>query len=438
VSGGHPAAAALRVAVVGGGIAGSALALLLARRGARVVLFDDGRRRELVVGESLVPAAVPLLRRLGAEADAAALGVRKPGVSFVWSGADRASFTFARFAPAVPAYAYNVPRPAFDEALLARALAAGVVPVRAAARLEPAAAGAGGPELRLAPESLAAAPALDGRQPDLIVDASGRARRAARALGIGARVGPRRDVAHFAHFAGCRWDDEPGQVVIGRAAAGWTWCIPLRERLSIGIVVGQEDARRLGRAPADRLAAAIARDARLSAIAGDARRVTGVATYANYQLVSTRGHGAGWVMVGDAFGFVDPMLSPGVFLALHSAALAARALDPVLTGRAPASPRAVERALAPYARTMAGTLRAWADLVEYLYDGRLMALVRAGRGWLGARPGPVKRRAQHHIERHVALQASGVATTSRYSRGLLRFLGRHGVRDVDPGDLAIR
>ena len=44
----------------------------------------------------------------------------------------------------------------------------------------------------------------------------------------------------------------------------------------------------------------------------------------------------------------------------------------------------------------------------------------------------------NHIERNIALQATGAATTSRYSRGLLRFLGRYGLRGVDPTPLAIK
>ena len=78
------------------------------------------------------------------------------------------------------------------------------------------------------PETLNAAPSLAGRQPDLIVDATGRARHAARVLGIGAHLGPRKDVAHFAHFENFQWDDAPGQVLIARGEAGWSWCIPLR------------------------------------------------------------------------------------------------------------------------------------------------------------------------------------------------------------------
>jgi hypothetical protein len=62
----------------------------------------------------------------------------------------------------------------------------------------------------------------------------------------------------------------------------------------------------------------------------------------------------------------------------------------------------------------------------------------AGRGWVGEGASFVKSAAQLHIERHIALQASGVRTTSRYSRTLLRVLGRHGLRGVEPVALAIR
>ena len=130
----------------------------------------------------------------------------------------------------------------------------------------------------------------------------------------------------------------PGQVRIARGEAGWSWCIPLQERLSIGIVLGQDDAARLGRTPEERLERAIAIDPWLTFIAGQGRRVTDVATYANYQLISERGFGRGWAMVGDSFGFVDPMLSPGVFLALRSSEQLADALTPWLRRRADPSP----------------------------------------------------------------------------------------------------
>jgi len=384
-----------------------------------------------------VPAVVPMLQRLGIEQETAAFSRVKPGVSFIWSPTDRVSVTFARFAPAVFPYAYNIPRPHFDEVLLATASAAGARHVRVRARLVPATASAARAELALSPETLAAAPS--GRPPDLIVDATGRARHAARVLGIRARLGPRKDVAHFAHFEGFRWDDEPGQVLIARGVAGgWSWCIPLQERLSIGIVLGQDDAARLGRTPEERLERAIATDGWLSAIAGGAKRMTCVATYSNYQLISERGHGPGWVMAGDAFGFIDPMLSPGVFLALRSAELLADALAAWRGHRAIPTPLELDAALAAYAAEQAAMLAAWLELVAYLYDGRLVALMRAGRAWMTPRSSMLKRAVEGHIARHVGLLASGAATTSRYSRGLLRLMSRHGLRGVDPAELAIR
>ena len=438
VSEGAGAARRLRVAIVGAGPSGSALAILLVREGAAVTLFDDGRRPELLVGESLVPAVVPILRRLDLEKETASFSRVKPGVSFIWSSTDRTSVTFNRFAPAVFPYAYNVPRPHFDDALLAKAIASGVDYVTARARLVPGGSEGADAELELGSETIAAAPGLSGRQPDLLVDATGRARLAARALGIPARLGPRKDVAHFAHFEGVSWDEAPGQVRIARGDAGWSWCIPLQERLSIGIVLGQDDAARLGRTPVERLERAIAIDPGLTAIVGRGRRVTDVATYANYQLISERAYGRGWVMVGDAFGFVDPMLSPGVFLALRSSEQLADALTPWLRRRAVPSPAELQTVLTAYAATQSEMLTAWLELVAYLYDGRLAALMRVGQSWMPENVGLAKRALSTHIARHVGLLASGAATTSRYSRGLLRFLGRYGLRGVDPADLAIR
>jgi flavin-dependent dehydrogenase len=428
----------LRVAIIGAGPSGSTLAILLVREGAAVTLFDDGRRPELLVGESLVPAVVPILRRLDLEKETSGFSRVKPGVSFIWSSADRVSVTFDRFAPAVFPYAYNVPRPQFDDALLAKAIASGVDYVTARAQLVPDTSAGASAELRLGPETVAAARGLAGRQPDLIVDATGRARLAARALGIPARLGPRKDVAHFAHFEGFSWDEVPGQVRIARGDAGWSWCIPLQERLSIGIVLGQDDAARLGRTPEERLERAIAIDPGLTAIVGHGRRVTDVATYANYQLISERGYGRGWAMIGDAFGFVDPMLSPGVFLALRSSEQLADGLAPWLRRRTIPSPAELQSVLTSYAATQSEMLTAWLELVAYLYDGRLAALIQAGRSWMPDNPWLAKRAMQTHIARHVGLLASGAATTSRYSRGLLRFLGRYGLRGVDPADLAIR
>src|SRR5882724_4088949 len=143
-----------RVAIVGGGPAGASLAIHLAEAGADVALVVDEEHREIAVGESLVPAIVPLLRRLGVEEGVAAIGQVKPGVAFEWGGI-RVAFTFSRYGHRMTPYAYNVPRPEFEEVMRVRAVALGARIVARRARLargEP-----GEPELVLDEESRRAA-----------------------------------------------------------------------------------------------------------------------------------------------------------------------------------------------------------------------------------------------------------------------------------------
>lgn len=424
----------LRVAIVGAGPAGAALATLLTQDGHDVVLFDDERRPELVVGESLIPAGIPPLRRLGVEERVAAIGMHKPGASLTWSPTHRFAFRFARYGAWMVPYAYNVPRRAFDQILLERATEVGARRLTTRAGLVRGAAGADR-ELALAPEACAAAgwPA-----PDLVVDATGRTRVSARLLKIPATTGPRNDVAHFAHYEGYTWSDEPGQVLIDRLDGGWSWRIPLNERLSLGVVLNRSTAARLGATPDARLAAAIASHDVLAATVAQARRVTGVATYSNYQLISTRGIGPGWAAIGDAFGFVDPMLSPGVMVALRSAEMLAAGLTPWRETRQGSEPAAIAAALVPYTRELTALLRAWMELIGYLYDGRMLTLFRAGSDMMGERGGRFAQAIQGHIEANIAGLASGTSITSRYSLGLLRFLGRHGLRGVAPDTLAIQ
>jgi hypothetical protein len=142
--------------------------------------------------------------------------------------------------------------------------------------------------------------------------------------------------------------------------------------------------------------------------------VTSVATYSNYQLISERGRGPGWVMVGDAFGFIDPMLSPGVFLALRSAELLADALGPWLERRAVPSRAELDGALASYSDQQSLMLTAWFELVAYLYEGGLARSWRPAACGEARSPGSLLA-AEQYISRH-GLLASGASTTSATPR----------------------
>jgi flavin-dependent dehydrogenase len=420
-----------RVAIIGAGPAGATTALLPARRGASVVLLDDGRRLELVVCESLVPRLTEIFQRLGIEEQVRALGVRKPGVTFAFDDGDDFELSFSALRGVLPNYAYNVPRREFDQFLLDTALAAGASYVETVAKLD---ADPALDSVCLAPETLARTPAWDGATPDVIIDASGRRRLFAKLLGISAETGPRRDISHFAHYENAPWPEPHGQVVIGRLEHGWSWRIPLPgPRLSIGVVLPKERAQRFGTTPEEQLEKAIAHDARLAAATAERRRVSSVATYANYQLISARGSGAGWAMVGDAFGFVDPMLSPGLCMAMSSAERLAAAI-PAHGGATPE----LDRALNLYWRWFRDQLTAWQDLVEHFYDGRIFAIHRAGSAFSQKHPGILSRLLERHTAKHFSGMASGALTARPYSRGLLRFLGRHFARGSESGLFAIR
>lgn len=407
------------VGIIGCGPAGATLASLLAMKGVQVTLFDDGRRPDLVVGESLIPAVIPVLRKLGLEDRVAAICQHKPGVTFTLDEKEKIDFCFTSLAgTSMPTYAYNAPRREFDALLDQRATELGAKRVMTTAKI--VRDGADG--LKLAGETLALAPWLNGQQPDLLVDASGRVRLFARTLGISADIGPRKDVAHFAHYEGFDEIQPSGQVIIGRLADGWSWRIPLPDRLSVGVVLNKDAASKLGANPEERLEAAINRDPILSAAGKNRRRLTEVATYTNYQLVSERGYGPGWAMMGDAFGFVDPMLSPGVHLALHSAELLSENLDN----------------LKAYSDEMHHLIRAWMWLINYFYDGRIYAMYLSGMKFERAFPGRITDALHRFCNGKVACMAAGATTKSRFGWGMLEIMSRPAGWMINPKTLAIR
>lgn len=419
-----------QVVIVGAGPAGCTLAGLLARRGIRCLVFDDDKRPDLLVGESLIPGVVPVFRQLGIEDRVAKMSTLKPGASFfVTDDGPRIHFSFKNVEGHLPTYSYNVPRPEFDNLLRTRAEELGARFVHARAGLEGGLSN-GEPTIQLDRASREAA----GLKPDdrpLLVDCSGRARAFARTMNLDSERGERDDIAYFAHFEDFDHDEvEPGQVIISVLRAGWSWRIPLPGRLSVGIVVSKEHARTLGATAEERLENAIRQEPLLAAKAARARRITPVMTYSNYQLLTLRGHGPGWVLCGDAFGFVDPMLSPGLFMSL----VGAQQLDRFVFRHGLeilGQPEKLARSLNSYSDVVTDWHRAWQELVRYFYDGRIFRIHLAGKN-LAMKPSPfnLASRMERHSTRHIASMASGGWTRSRYSRGLMRLLSRHLVWDV--------
>jgi flavin-dependent dehydrogenase len=406
------------VAILGGGPAGASLGARLARRGLDVVLFSSGQRPELVVGESLVPAIVPHLRDLGIEDEVASYGIYKGGATFLFDTRGRLSFRFEEVIGARTNYAYNVPRDRFDASVLGAARRAGVSVVEATGRLERD----GEDSVRLSADTLAAAGPALRRQPDLVVDAGGRRRTLPRLLGIPCIDGDRRDTALHAHFEGVEVEI-PGNVHTDRLEHGWAWRIPLRGRVSLGIVVNSEVLRKFGDTPEEQLDNFLRQDTAIRDFARPARRVTPVIKYTNYQSRATRGIGANWALVGDTFGFVDPVFSSGLLIAFQSSAALARA---IATG--------TPRAMARYERATLRNLMVWQQIARRFYDGSLLTMFRVGQvvrhtrlGWL----------LDTHFRRHMPRIFTGENATNRYSRGLVEFMCAYGLAGNDPREFEI-
>lgn len=405
------------VAIIGDGPAGTALGAMLARAGLSVVLFARGRPDALVVGESTVPGVVPILRQLGIEQEVAGYSVRKPGATFIVGPEHAIEIDFDQACTEIPGYAYNVPRERFDATLLDAAERSGVQLVKGSAKLERV----GEDGVRLGAASLAAAGLAE--PPDLVIDASGRSRAIARLLDLPTRAGGRKDDALFAHCEGVPIENE-GHVHSDRLETGWCWRIPLRDRVSLGVVAAPESLRERGGSAEEQYDHVLRNDPYLRALAPDARRITPVIRYTNYQCTTLRGHGPGWVLAGDALGFIDPVFSSGLFLALDGARRLARAL---IGEGVDGIPRYVDE--------HRQHVEAWRTTVDIFYDGRFFALMRmrdeATRSLLGRVITP-------HLNKYLPRVFTGEGTAGRYAPWLLGMMARAAGREPDLEALRIR
>lgn len=336
----HPAPATPDVLVIGGGPAGSTVATLLARKGWRVTLLEKARHPRFHIGESLLPMNMPILQRLGVLEQVRAIGVLKLGADFPIDDGSYNSFPFARALDPENGYAFHVKREEFDQLLFEHARSEGV-DAREQVKVERV-------EFNdCATEVHARGPdgALQFR-PRYLIDASGRDAFLGGKLGLKRRNPRHQSAALFSHYTGVerRPGDDAGNVSIIRHPFGWLWLIPLRDGVtSVGAVCSPEYLKqRRGDSEAflqQTLASVPAAADRMR----DAVRIAPVHATGNYAYDCSAMSGPGWMLLGDAWTFVDPMFSSGVFLAMNGAERGADAVDAVL--REPARERAVLAAL---------------------------------------------------------------------------------------------
>ena len=392
------------VAIIGGGPSGCSLATLLKRKGYKVAVFFLEKRPEIIVGESLVPAIIPYLRELGVEDEVKLYSTYKPGAS-VWVNKDEeATSPFSFGGGGLPPYAYNVPRVKFDKTIFDLAVREGVPFFNTTAKLEQI---GDTDELKLSDDTIAAVNDYFNGQPDLIVDASGRSRTISRLLDIPTKEGYRKDIALFAHLSGAE-KIEPYNIHLHRLEKGWSWRIPLPDRISVGVVINPDHLKEYGTTKEEQYDNYLKQDETLLKFTRNAKRETGVVQYNNYQLISQKMVGKNWLLTGDAGGFLDPIFSSGLFLAIKGSFAAAEAIT---AGTAIAFKK--------YEQYQLYELSIWQKLVDCWYSGSLFTLFKVGQDQMNSAMG---RFIGPHMQRHLTRIFSGEAVYKSYSRRFLNFV----------------
>ena len=344
------------IVVIGGGPAGAAAATMLARQGWSVILLERERFPRDHVGESLLPASIPILEELGVLPAVEAQGfVKKLGATMVWGREKEPwSWFFGETNRRYP-HSYQVWRPTFDHLLLDNAAANGA-DVRQGWRATQvlfdqkprhSVLRQAQDERSLASGQTSAHPEpVEGRGPAtgvrclndaaqeqiiqtrFVVDASGQNGLLGRQLDLRRWDESFRNLAVYAYYDGAERLPSPADtnIFIESYTHGWLWTIPLHTgRASVGAVVDQRvGEEQVGKLGLERfLDEQLAQAPYTAGLLSKARRVSGPYIVKDWSYACERIAGDGYVLAGDAACFIDPLFSSGVHLALMSGVLAA-------------------------------------------------------------------------------------------------------------------
>ena len=292
----------------------------MAQRGWDVALLEKGQHPRFHIGESLLPMNVPIFERLGVLEKIREIGVVKRGADFTLgnSESEYKTFHFDRALGESPDHAFEVRRSDFDALLFSNCRARGVN-ARENVRVT---------SVEERPDGLKRIEARSGSGESLqwnaryVVDASGRDTLLASSLGWKERNRKHASAAVFAHFRGVsrRPSDDAGNISIYWFEHGWIWMIPLPDNvMSVGVVSYPQYLKTREGSLDEFLGKTLDGIAEIRYRLRGAEAILPAQATGNYSYYARRSVGRGFMLVGDAYAFIDPVFSSGVYLAMSSA-----------------------------------------------------------------------------------------------------------------------
>jgi flavin-dependent dehydrogenase len=320
---------AFDVAIIGGGPAGSSAGTLLAKAGRRVVIFEKEKFPRFSVGESTLPATLNTLERMGVREKIDEGGfLVKHGGEIVSACGQRVRFYFRNGFRAKRPTAYQVLRSEFDRILLDHAAESGC-DVRQKTPVD---------SFGIDDDGVTLCSGNGGQvvRARYVIDCSGRNCLIGNRYQLKRRFPNLCKFSLYAYYDDVRREDGPNGTLtrMVRTKDSWFWMIPLKgNTTSIGVVMDAEKFKSMKMSPERALTHCIAEQPAVNEWMEKARRVTDVFATGDFSYRNTQLSGNRWLLAGDAAGFIDPVFSSGVYLALLSGEQAADALNMALDQR---------------------------------------------------------------------------------------------------------
>lgn len=310
--------------IIGGGPGGSTAGSALAQAGKKVLILERERFPRFHVGESLIPFGNDEMRKIGVWDKLKNFGfIPKLGAEFVTGNAKAGiRILFARYLDPTYAQTFQVERSKFDNLLLEHAESLGAEIWQETKVKSATLSNDGG---SVVCERNGETIELSARW---ILDAGGRDAFLGRQMNLPKTdLGLPKKFATFAHFKHVVRNEAPadGHITVVRLDFGWFWMIPLdAEKTSIGLVQTLDHFKATGMKPDECFEHVVKTTTELQRRMANAERVSDYSFAGDYTYRHLQNAGPRWLLIGDAAGFIDPIFSSGVMLAIKSGYLAAQ------------------------------------------------------------------------------------------------------------------